>query len=152
MAGSTLVEVKRSIVDNMRAKLPGDWAVGYSWPGDLSATYRTMWLGSATFDQETTTLRANRRRRTETIDLRVAFWALEVDAASDGDSRQETADDACVQAMRALDEWIADEGQLGRPDLVDMAWLIPQSHDVGPTDQGESSLLIATVRFQARLL
>jgi hypothetical protein len=151
MAGSTLVEIKRSIADHLDTVL-FDWVATYSWPGDRHVTRRSIWCGGTTAQVETTSIRANRRRRTEEPTVTVAFWAEEIDAASTPAERQEAADAAVFAALTVLDEWIADDGQLGRPDLVDLAWLDRWTHDVGPTERGEAALITAEIRYQARLL
>lgn len=150
MAGSTLVEVKRSIADYLD-QLHG-WTATYSWPGDRHITQRSIWCGTTTAQVSTLVIRANRRRRNEEPTVTVAFWAEEIDAASCPADRQEAADAATFEALTALDEWIADDHQLGRADLVDMAFLDRWTHDVGPTERGEASLITAEIRYQARLL
>lgn len=152
MAGSALVAVKCSIVDNMRARLGDGWSVGYSWPGDVLAQGDVMWLGAASISVETTSLRTPRRRRTETVEQTIGFWATTIDAATTGDDRQLAADEKAIEAVRLLDEWIADEGHLGVPEIVDDAWFLGVSVEPGPTDRGEACLMTATVRYQARLL
>lgn len=149
MAGSALVEVKRSIIDYL-ATLP-EWTATYTWPGK-HVTARHIWCGGATAQVETTSMRAARRRRTEEPTINVAFWAEERAAKTDHAVRQEIADAAVFEALTVLDEWIADDNQLGRPDLVDMAWLDRWTHDVGPTESGEAALITAEIRYQARLL
>lgn len=150
MAGSTIVEIKRSIADYLDA-IP-EWVATYSWPGDGRITRRSIWCGTTTAQVQTTVIRANRRRRTEEPTITVAFWAEEVDASLDPSERQEVADAATFAALTVLDEWIADDGQLGRPDLVDLAFIDRWTHDVGPTERGEASLITAEIRYQARLL
>ena len=150
MAGSALVEVKRSIADYLSC-LHG-WTVTYGWPGDRHVTTRSIWCGATTAQVETTSIRATRRRRTESPTINVAIWAEEIDAASTPSERQETADAAVFDALTVLDEWIADDNQLGRADLVDIAWLDRWTHDVGPTERGVAALITAEIRYQARLL
>jgi len=153
MAGSTLAVVKRSIADHMPAFLGDGWTVGYGWPGDKLAQGHVMWLGAASIDAETTSMKAGRRRRTETIDLTVAFWANVIDVSSTPDDRQLLADELVIEAARQLDEWIADEGHLGVPELVETAWFLGAGqHEPGPSDRGEAALLTSTVRWTARLL
>jgi hypothetical protein len=152
MASSTVPVVKRSIVDNMGALLGDGWTVAYGWPGDKLAGMSTLWLGAASVDVETTSMRAGTRPRTETVDLSLGIWATVVDAAASGEERQEDADLAAYGALRALDEWIAEDTHLGVPELVDEVWLTSWQHEVGPTDRGEAALLNVTVRYKARLV
>lgn len=151
MAGSTLPEVKRSIVDELDARLGSEWTVTYGWPGDKLAR-RCAWLGSSTVNVATTSMRGDRRRRTEEPVLTLSLWAMEQDASASSSDRQQTADEAVIEALRLVDEWIADEGQLGRPDIVDMCWLVSWRHDIGPTERGDAALIVADIRYQSRLL
>lgn len=153
MAGSPLREVKRSIVEWAQAhpEIGGDgWECAYGWPGDKLAK-RSMWIGAAQVGVEVEVMRAVRRRRHETIDLNVALWARD-DDGDDPAERQENADEAVLGVLRVLDEWIADENHVGRPDLIDMAFLTSWTHEVGPTENGQAALIEATIRIRSRLL
>lgn len=153
MAGSVLHPVKRSIVA-WAQEHPGiggeGWQVSYGWPGDTLGL-RCMWLGAAQVGVEVENIRAIRRRRHETIDLTVALWSVDVEGDS-AEERQEAADVAALDVLRLLDEWIADENHVGRPDLIDMAFLTSWSHEVGPSERGQAALIDATVRIRSRLL
>lgn len=151
--GSVLHPVKRSIVDWARNHpgIGGDgWEVTYGWPGDTFED-KAMWLGAANVSRDHETIRAGRRRRHETIDLTVALWSVDVEG-DDAAERQEAADQAALAVVKIIDEWIADENHLGRPDLIDWALLTSFTHEVGPSENGQAALIDLTIRIRSRLL
>lgn len=102
MAGTTVVAVRRWLVDQLRAH--GDLEgvrVYYSYPGEDDAQARAIWTSPASAEVSMPTFRANRQRREERIVVPVTLRVL----AHGKD--QDAADDEAVEFLATVEQWLA---------------------------------------------
>lgn len=136
-----------------------------AWPGpDLlygpatnGGTYKAaIWFGATTTSYERHSMRADRQRRIVTATFPVLIEVMV--AGVSNDARQDPmpagllAEQIAYDLWQPIDEHIADEKHLSRPDLVNSAVVDGDTADAGFTDTGFGYRLSMPVIAEFRLL
>jgi hypothetical protein len=157
VAGDPTFTVLRSWVDALQAVMPGQLdstgavPVFYSHPGDRFAGSALVWLDDISTPSTVRPMRADRARRLITSEFAVVI-GVTLEGATAGTELQYEVDTFAASIRTVIDEDVAIEQHLHRPDLVDVAKVLGSETERGLTATGAGCRITMRVSFDARFL
>lgn len=155
MAGVPTFEVLQSFRAALASIMPGTVPVFYAHPGDQFLGAEAVWFDQIVDDYSVHSMKADRRRRKIRTGFDVVVQVFQVGATDPTveNTQQYLCDTRAAIIVQAIDEYVADEQHLSRPDLVDVGWLGAGARtERGLTDQGCGTRVTLRVEYDARIL
>jgi hypothetical protein len=165
MAYYELSRVKRSMVEALAAIMPNNEATGqaipvhYAWPGSQRQAPVHVWFVGGRTVSSPSTMRAGRKRRDQTTTFDIVVECNMKGPTLDEfgvNVLQEQADQVVEEIVGLIDEWIADNPQLGQTTStdvpIDYATFDSSQLAHGPLDNGCASIALCTVSYRLRPL
>lgn len=148
MAGSIVVDVRRRLIDALKAAFVGDISIdltyAYNWSD--AGQRKSVFTNRARGTHDIAGLRAGRLHRNETVDFDLVVLVHGVGMTAD------ETDDEAIEIGTVIEEWIADNknNDLGIAGLLTIRVTAMELVNRG-NDNGSISELTYTVQYTARL-